>query len=79
MIKEVKDICWIKLNEKYMLIISDSWKGTPLIACPVDILVISKKTKNKYKDCILPIALKNCKVLYSDSKKIKQRSKCGKD
>lgn len=62
--KDVDKLIWIKVNGKYMLIVSDNWKGNPLIACPVDYLVISKKIKNKYKSAILPIALKNCKVLY---------------
>lgn len=36
-----------------VLIIDDSWKGKPLIACKVDLLLISEKTKNKYSSSFI--------------------------
>ena len=63
--KKVESFCWFNLDGKNVLIITKGWKGSPIIACPVDMLLIPKSIKNKYKDCILPIALKDCKVVYT--------------
>jgi len=48
--KEIKELSWIKINGLDIMIISDSYKGYPIIAYKPDYLIISKKTYAKFKD-----------------------------
>jgi len=75
MIKNVEVMCWLRLNDKTILIIGDKWEGKPKVASPVDLLLISKKIKNRYKQSFTSDALKNCKVIYMDQKYKKKEEK----
>jgi hypothetical protein len=47
---EIKNTCWKTVDGRDILIISDSWKGSPIIACKADLILISEYVYEKYKD-----------------------------
>lgn len=47
--KIVENILWLNLNEKIILVIGDSYKGSPVIKFKYDYLMISEKQFKKYK------------------------------
>ena len=46
----VDKICCYGLNDKLLLLISDEYKGCPLIMWPYDVLICSEEIFLKYKD-----------------------------
>jgi len=62
-LKTTNKIKWVLVNNKTILIISDEWKGIPIIASYADLLIISKETKERYKDCFIGDG-KKIKVCY---------------
>ena len=62
--KNVEHLLYLKVNEKIVLIVSDNWKGCPIIAESVDFLMISKKVKEKYREFILTKVLKDSRIIY---------------
>ncbi len=62
--KEVENLMYLKVEDKLILVISEKWKGSPILGCEVDILMIPKKVKEKYIKSIVPLVLKNARIVY---------------
>lgn len=64
MSKSTKELVWYNHNGKVILIINDDWKATSLIACPVDLIIISKEAMDKFRSKILPNVLRKARIIY---------------
>lgn len=62
--KEIEHLMYLKVEDKLILVVGDKWKGSPLIGCKVDMLMISKNVKERYNKSIFPHVLKDTKVVY---------------
>jgi len=64
--KNTDHIIWLRFNDKTILVVGDMWKGSPKVASPIDVLLISKKIKRRYRNSFTSNALKDCLVIYMD-------------
>lgn len=51
--KQITGIGWYECDNKSILIVSEDYKGSPLICCLYDILICSEKIFNKYKNSLI--------------------------
>lgn len=66
--KKDKEMICLTVNDKDIIIISDCWKGFPLIGYPADIILCSRMILKKHKKSFLP-ALKDARIVYLDDKR----------
>ena len=69
-----KEMTYIEVNNKVILIIGDNWKGFPLIGYKADIILCSKMILKKFKSHFLH-AMKDTTVVYLDDRKKKTPQK----
>ena len=62
--KQIDSYIWVNVSDKHILIIGKNWNGKPNFACKIDILLIPKSLKSKFKDSFSSESLKDCKVIY---------------
>ena len=61
--KTIKGVAHYNVNDKIIMIISDEYKGFPLIAYQPDILMVSETIAKRYKNEIFDV-VKMKKVIY---------------
>lgn len=60
MAREIKSYAVFKIDDREVIILGDTYVGTPLIAYEPDILIVPKAVFKKYaEDCFLFLKIKN--------------------
>ncbi len=61
---EIRNTCWKSVDGRDILIISDNWRGLPIIACKADIILISEHIYEQFKDKFIAEAKQSRFVFY---------------